>query len=210
MNQNESFDSVQYCVVTFVCERLGTRWRASMTSTCRSVSNSATKAKRGACCGKKKTTLARVKVRVSYRSSDSKLWALRKVTSASAADRVDVEEEMPTPVEDTGVVEDEVVMATVGKGCEMDRLRPSRSAFGVRVLLLLLPLWFVGGRLPFAVCLARNEPGLLHTGTSSGSVSTVRPPLLLLVWWDDWEVGLSVSLLFDTRGGGREGGPLGI
>lgn len=62
------------------------------------------------------------------------------MTSASAADRVDVEEEMPTPVEDTGVVEDEVVMATVGKGCEMDRLRPSRSAFGVRVLLLLLPL----------------------------------------------------------------------
>jgi hypothetical protein len=51
-----------------------------------------------------------------------------------------VEEEMPIPVEDIGVVEDDVVMATVGRGCEMDRLRPSRSAFGVRVLLLLLPL----------------------------------------------------------------------
>ena len=60
------------------------------------------------------------------------------MTSASA-DRVVVEEEMALPAEDTGgAVEDEedVVLATVGSGCETDRLRP--SPFVEEVLLLPL------------------------------------------------------------------------
>lgn len=142
----------------------------------------------------------------SYRSSDSKLCALRKVTSASA-DKAEVDEEMDEAVEarldeeaDVGLTADNVTDGAGGKGCEMDRFNPSRSALtGVwltAVVAVTVPLPLAAA---LAACLDRNEPGLLHDGTSS-SVSITCPDCV----GEDGEVSASVA----GGGGGREGGPL--
>lgn len=139
-----------------------------------------------------------------YRSSDSKLWALRSVTSVSV-DKADVDEEMDEAVEarldevveeDWGVADDEedVTAVTGVKGWEVDRFNPSRSD--------LAGVWFKAP-LPLAAlaaCLERNEPGLLQEGISSSDS---------IIWPDccDGEDG-KASTSVAGGGGGRDGGPL--
>ena len=108
-----------------------------------------------------------------YRSSDSKLWALRSVTSASGPDRAVVEEEMEEPVEEVAVEDDDeevtggtvMTALTTGSGCDTDRFNwPSRSDTLVGVG------WWLGVvelELPLAAFWARKDPGLLQEGTSS-------------------------------------------
>lgn len=111
-----------------------------------------------------------------YRSSDSKLWALRNVTSVSA-ERAEVDEEMDEAVEvrsdedaEDGVAVAGVTAEAGGKGCETDRFNPSLSALAGVWLAVVAPLPLAA----LAACLDRNEPGLLHDGTDS-SVSITWP-----------------------------------
>ncbi len=92
------------------------------------------------------------------------------MTSVSL-DKADVEEEMDEAVEarlddvvEDGAVEGaDVTAATGGKGCEMDRFSPSLSALAGVWLSVVVPLPLAA----LAACRDRNEPGLLHEGTSS-------------------------------------------
>lgn len=127
------------------------------------------------------------------------------MTSASV-DKAEVDEEMDEAVEarldddaDDGLAVDNVTDGAGGKGCEMDRFNPSRSALtGVWLTVAVVaavPLPLAA----LAACRDRNEPGLLHDGTSS-SVSITCPDCV----GDEAKVSTSVA----GGGGGREGGPL--